>query len=198
MLKIAITGGIGSGKTAVCRIIEECGYAVISADEISRSITAAGGKAIPYIRENFGDEFVLSDGSMDRAKMRELVYRNPEAKKLLEKGTTAVVVEDVKNITEQAEKSGKKALFYEIPLLFEMKMQGDYDYSWLITADLDIRIERIKNRDSLDKNQIMSIIIKQVSDSEKLELCDEHILNNGDIEELRLQVQSLLRKYSLI
>ena len=95
MINIAITGGIGSGKTAVTNYLLSKGYTVVDADKMSREMTAAGGKAIPYIREKFGPSFILDDGSLDRARMRDLVFSDPSKKELLEEGTTKVVLEDI-------------------------------------------------------------------------------------------------------
>ena len=91
MINIAITGGIGSGKSEVTNYLSSKGYTIVDADRMSREMTSAGGKAIPYIREHFGESFILEDGSLDRAAMRDLVFREPAKKKLLEEGTTKAV-----------------------------------------------------------------------------------------------------------
>ena len=95
MLTIAITGGIGSGKTQVTNYLSEKGYTVLDADVIAREITAPGGKAITDIIEIFGPEYIREDGSMNRDRMRALVYDNPEAKRKLEECTTRVVQKDI-------------------------------------------------------------------------------------------------------
>ena len=84
MITIAITGGIGSGKTEVTNYLISKGFTVVDADRMSREMTSAGGKAIPYIMENFGPSFILEDGSLNRAAMRDLVFKHPDKKKLLE------------------------------------------------------------------------------------------------------------------
>ena len=101
MITIAVTGGIGSGKTEVTNYLISKGFTVVDADKMSREMTSAGGKAIPFIIENFGQSFILEDGSMDRAAMRDLVFKHPEKKKLLEEGTTKVVLEDIEAIKKE-------------------------------------------------------------------------------------------------
>ena len=119
MITIAITGGIGSGKSTVTDYLTEKGYTVIDADAMSRAMTAAGGKAMPYIREHFGPDYINADGSLNRVAMRDLVFRNPKYKAVLEEGTTKVVLEDIEKIKEEKRAAGEKAIFFDIPLLFE-------------------------------------------------------------------------------
>ena len=98
MVNVAITGGIGSGKTEVTNYLISKGFTVIDADKMSREMTGAGGKAMPYILEHFGASFIMEDGSLDRAAMRDLVFKDPAKKKLLEEGTTKVVLADIEAI----------------------------------------------------------------------------------------------------
>ncbi|MDD5823640.1 MAG: dephospho-CoA kinase [Firmicutes bacterium] len=197
MLRIAITGGIGSGKSAACSYLEELGYTVIYADKMARAITAAGGKAIPYIREHFGDEYICADGSMNRALIRELVYRDPEAKRILEEGTTKVVIQDIETIIKEGEEQGLKVMFFEIPLLFETNSQDDYDSCWVVHADLKTRIARVQARDGLSREQVELIIENQINDKKRLALADEIIYNNKGREEIKRQLEELLDKYKI-
>lgn len=198
MLTIAVTGGIGAGKTCVTDIIKSYGYTVVDADAMSREITSAGGKAIPYIRENFGQEFINGDGSLNRAAMRDLVFRNPEKKALLERGTTDVVLADIEAIRKKKAESGAKALFFDIPLLFETGTEGDYDTVWVVTADHDIRAERVMKRDNIDPAIIDLIIDSQAAEDEKTEKADLVIHNNGTLHELAKTVEEALRSYKLL
>ena len=192
MLKIALTGGIGAGKTSVTEIIRSCGYTVIDADEMSRNMTSAGGRAIPYIRDKFGPEFILGDGSLDRAKMRDLVFRDPAKKALLEEGTTRVVLEDIEAISREKEKAGEKALFFDIPLLFETGTDGDYDEVWVVTAYRDIRARRVMERDGTDPALTELIMGSQETDDVKVSRADLVISNNGSMAELERSVKEAL------
>ncbi len=194
MISIVITGGIGSGKSLVCSYLEERGYTVIYADRISRSMTAAGGSAISDIAKCFGDEFILTDGSMDRDKMRKLIYSDSEAKAKLESIVSYKTKEEIDRCL--ALLSNEQIVFVEIPLLFEMNSQDEYDYSWLVTADMPIRIERICRRDALTKDQALAIINSQMPEAEKASLADEVICNNSSAELLYDKIDVLLRKYS--
>lgn len=197
MITIAITGGIGSGKTQVTNYLISKGYTVVDADRMSREMTSAGGKAIPYIIEHFGPSFILEDGSMDRAAMRDLVFRHPEKKRLLEEGTTKVVLEDIEAIKKERAANDDKALFFDIPLLFETGSENDYDAVWVVTADYEVRRKRIMERDGIDPTVIDLIMDSQDGEDKKAALADHVIYNNGTLEELRESVDMTLRSYGL-
>lgn len=197
MLSIAITGGIGSGKTCVTDIIRSHGFTVIDADAMSREMTSAGGKAMPYIREKFGPEFIMEDGSLNRAAMRDLIFRDPAKKALIEEGTTKVVLEDIETIRRQKEKAGEKALFFDIPLLFETGTEGEYDAVWVVSADYDVRARRIMERDGIDAGMIGLIMDSQEDEETKKSGADLVISNNGTMEELEQAVEDALKSYDL-
>ena len=197
MITIAITGGIGSGKTQVTNYLISKGYTVVDADRMSREMTSAGGKAIPYIIENFGPSFILEDGSMDRAAMRDLVFRHPEKKRLLEEGTTKVVLEDIEAIKKERAANDDKALFFDIPLLFETGSEDDYDAVWVVTADYEVRRKRIMERDGIDQFMIDLIMDSQDGEDKKAALADHVIYNNGTLDELRESVDMTLPSYGL-
>lgn len=197
MITVAITGGIGSGKTAVTNYLLSKGYTVVDADKMSREMTASGGKAIPYIREHFGDSFILEDGSLDRAAMRDLVFRDPSKKKLLEEGTTKVVLRDIDAIRKEREERGDKALFFDIPLLFETGSEGSYDIVLVVTADYDIRKKRIMARDGIDEAVIDLIMDSQEGEEKKASMADFVIYNNDTLDELEGSVDMLLKKLEI-
>ena len=197
MINIAITGGIASGKTQVTNYLISKGYTVVDADRMSREMTAPGGKAMPYILEHFGPSFILEDGSLDRAAMRDLVFRDPSWKSVLEEGTTKVVLEDIEAIKKERAASGDKVLFFDIPLLFETGSEDDYDTVWVVTADYEIRKRRIMERDGIDDSLIDLIMDSQEGEEKKVRLADNVIYNNGTLDELRESVDRTLRSYGL-
>ena len=198
MITIAVTGGIGSGKTEVTNYLISKGFTVVDADKMSREMTSAGGKAIPYIQEHFGPSFILEDGSLDRAAMRDLVFKDPAKKKLLEEGTTKVVLEDIEAIKREKAACNEKALFFDIPLLFETGSEDDYDAVWVITADYEVRKNRVMARDGIDPSIIDLIMDSQEGEENKVKLADNVIYNNGTREDLRKAVDLTLKSYDLI
>lgn len=197
MITIAITGGIGSGKTQVTDYLISKGFTVVDADKMSREMTAPGGKAMPYILEHFGPSFILEDGSLDRAAMRDLVFRDPSWKSVLEEGTTKVVLEDIEAIRKEKAENNEKALFFDIPLLFETGSEDDYDAVWVVTADYELRKNRIMERDGIDSSLIDLIMDSQEGEDRKVRLADNVIYNNGTFDELRESVDRVLKSYGL-
>ena len=194
MKTIAITGGIGSGKSELTDYLTQLGYTVVDADRMSREMTGPGGKAMPYILEHFGPDFILPDGSLDRAAMRDLVFRNPAKKKLLEEGTTKVVLEDIEQIKKEREDRGDSALFFDIPLLFETGTQDDYDLIWVVTAPYEVRRERVMKRDGIGSEIIDMIMDTQEDEYKKASKADFVIINDGTIDELRAAADDALKK----
>ena len=192
MITIAITGGIGAGKSTVTDHLISKGYTVIDADKMSREMTSPGGKAMPYILEHFGPDFINEDGSLNRAAMRDLVFQEPKYKAVLEEGTTKVVLEDIEKIKSEKAASGEKALFFDIPLLFETHQEGNYDQVWVVTADYDIRKERIMERDRIEPSIIDLIMDSQSEEEHKVQNADLVFRNNGTIEELETAVDIAL------
>ena len=192
MITIAVTGGIGAGKSTVTDYLISKGYTVIDADKMSREMTGPGGKAMPYILEHFGPDFIKEDGSLNRGKMRDLVFQEPKYKAILEEGTTKVVLEDIEKIKEEKASEGEKALFFDIPLLFETHQEKNYDQVWVVTADLDLRKQRVMARDNIDPAIIDLIIGSQADENKKTSSADVILINNGTIEELLKEVDSVL------
>ena len=192
MITIAVTGGIGAGKSTVTDYLISKGYTVIDADKMSREMTGPGGKAMPYILEHFGPDFIKEDGGLDRGKMRDLVFQEPKYKAILEEGTTKVVLEDIEKIKEDKASEGEKALFFDIPLLFETHQEGNYDQVWVVTADHDLRKQRVMARDNIDPAIIDLIIGSQADENKKTGSADVILINNGTIEELLKEVDYVL------
>lgn len=195
MKNIAITGGIASGKTIASDYLRSLGYTVIDADEMSREMTAPGGKAMPFIIEHFGPDYLDEDGGLNRAAMRDLVFKNPDKLMILEAGTTDVVIADIKKIKEEREAAGDKILFYDIPLLFEKNLQDDYDAVWVITSDRALRKERLAERDDMDENMAELIMDTQEDEDKKIEAADFVIYNNGSLAELERSVDDALAHF---
>ena len=192
MKTIAITGGIASGKSTVTEYILSKGYTVIDADKMSRDMTSAGGKAMPYILEHFGPEYINPDGSLNRAAMRDLVFRDPRKKALLEEGTTKVVIEDIEAIKREKESQGEKAVFFDIPLLFELHQEDTYDEVWVVTADRQLRKERVMKRDNLDAEITELIIGSQAEEDVRASRATRIFSNNGTIDELHDSIDAAI------
>jgi len=197
MLKIAITGGIGAGKTAITDYLKYLDFTVIDADVISREMTGPGGCAITAICEKWGSDIANQERGLDRDLMRSIIYSNEESKREFENIVTKSVIKTVARLLKVHELRGSKVVFVAAPLLFECDMQDDYDAVWLVIAVKDTRVERVSERDDLGYEIINRIIASQMSDDEKAKLSSDVIENNGTLPELKKNVDKLLNKYGL-
>ena len=197
MLKIAITGGIGAGKTAITDYLKYLDFTVIDADVISREMTGPGGCAITAICEKWGSDIANQERGLDRDLMRSIIYSNEESKREFENIVTKSVIKTVARLLKVHELRGSKVVFVAAPLLFECDMQDDYDAVWLVIADKDTRVERVSERDDLGYEIINRIIASQMSDDEKAKLSSDVIENTGTLPELKKNVDKLLNKYGL-
>lgn len=197
MLKIAITGGIGSGKTVITNYLEYLGYTVIDADVISREMTGPGGCAVERIIEVFGPDVASIEKGLSREYIRQLIFSNNEIKRKFEDIVTKSVIDTINRILKGYELSGKNIVFVAAPLLFEYDMEDEFDAVWLVVSDEDKRITRVAERDGLDNEMITRIIDSQLSDEEKCVLATDIIENNSTVDDLKIAVNILLDKYKL-
>lgn len=195
MKVIGLTGGIGSGKSTVSDLLKKRGYTVIDADEISRKETQNGGEAIEDIRLHFGNDVFLSDGSLDRKKLGDIVFNDRNQLKVLEKITTDVVIKKVNDIVKVFKNEGyEKDIFVDAPLLFECSLEKQFDEIWLVKSPIDLRIKRVIERDNVTEKQVLDRIKNQMSDEEK-ENKSTHVLDNSlNFEYLEKQVLTLLNE----
>lgn len=197
MLRIAITGGIGSGKTVITNYLEYLGYTIIDADVISREMTGPGGCAVERIIEVFGPDVASIEKGLSREYIRQLIFSNNEMKRKFEDIVTKSVIDTINRILKGYELSGKNVVFVAAPLLFEYDMEDEFDAVWLVVSDEDKRITRVAERDGLDNEMITRIIDSQLSDEEKCVLATDIIENNSAVDDLKIAVNILLDKYKL-
>ena len=197
MLRIAITGGIGSGKTVITSYLEQKGYTIVDADVISREMTGPGGCAIERIIEVFGPDIASIENGLNRDFVRNLVFSNAEYKLKFEAIVTKSVIDAVNQVLKSYELSKKDVVFVAAPLLFEYHMQDGYDAVWVVVSDENTRIKRVSERDGLDTDIINRIIDSQLSDDDKCTLATDIIENNSTIDDLKAAVDNLLGKYKL-
>lgn len=189
-LKIAITGGIGSGKTLVAKFIEEMGYKVIQADDISKNILFNDKVIQSKIIDTFGQESVV-DGNVNKQFLIDSVFCNEKNVKKINAILHPPVINEINKLMNEI-LIKDDFVFVEAALIFEANMQNMFDLIFLVTSDLNTRIIRIKDRDGKDEDDIMKIVDKQLPDEEKIALSDFHIQNNNSIEWLKENVQTLL------
>lgn len=191
---VGLTGGIGSGKSQVAAAFADAGVPVIDADVISRALTAKNGKALPEIRKQFGDGIFDQDGRLNRAQLRDLVFRRPEAKQQLEALMFPLILSEIK----QQQQKYSQAVYgvIDIPLLIEKPEFVVLANRILVVDTLEQnQIERVRRRSHLEDAEIRRIMASQASRKEKLLVADDVLSNNGTIQELVGKVSRLHRYY---
>lgn len=187
MLVVALTGGIGAGKSAVAQNFAELGAIVIDADHLARIAIERGSDGFAEVLLRFGEEIILN-GDIDRKKLAEIVFSDEGARKDLE----AIIHPRIQAIFAEAvaDLNHDDILIYEIPLLAETDAADKFDYVITVEADLDLRKERLLKR-GLYISQIEKRIAVQASEESRIALADSVIRNHGDEDSLLRQVENL-------
>ena len=187
MLIVALTGGIGAGKSHVAKYFHQLGSYVFDADLLARAAIERGSKGFDEVVTTFGDG-ILKDGDIDRRKLGEVIFADPTAKAKLE----SIVHPEVQRLFEVAKKSLPKdaIVIYEIPLLAESNSRGRFDYAITVEADSDIRTNRLKER-GLASHEIVGRMAAQASREERIAHTDLVIENHGDEDSLLRQVEEI-------
>ena len=157
-LRLGLTGGIGSGKSTVAQMLASRGAAVIDSDAIARSVTAANGSAMPAIAAEFGKEFVAPDGSLDRDRMRALVFSDPSAKLRLEAIVHPLVGSATQAQAQKALQAGHTLLVFDVPLLVESpRWRKQVDKVLVVDCSENTQIKRVMERSGLTREAVEKI-----------------------------------------
>lgn len=193
VLKIGLTGGIGSGKSTVAGMLRERGAALIDADAISRASTAPGGAAMAAIAAQFGPEFITPEGALNRERMRERVFQDPQARQQLEAIIHPLVAQETARQTQAAIDAGHRFLVFDVPLLAESAhWRGRVDRVLVVDCSAQTQISRVMARSGLKAEEVERIIAAQTSREKRLAIADWVILNDGlSLDELRGRVYAL-------
>lgn len=181
MLRLGLTGGIGSGKSTVSRMLMDFGARLIDADAISRACTAPGGSAITAIAAAFGSPMIRPDGAMDRDHMRSLAYTDPSARKRLEDILHPLIGEEIARQTQKALELGTSCLVFDIPLLAESgHWRRKLDRVLVIDCPEETQIRRVMARSGLSESETRAILAIQATRPKRLACADYVISNAGD------------------
>jgi dephospho-CoA kinase len=187
VIKVALTGGIGSGKSAAGDFFEDLGAVVVDADQLARDVIERGTDGFDELVATFGDE-ILTNGILDRSKLGQIVFADPNARKTLEEIIHPLVAEAFEEIVQSS--PADSVIIYQIPILVETKGQDRFDYIITVEATLENRTARLKNR-GLKGYEIDARMKAQASDSERAAIADAVFKNDGDLDQLLRQVENI-------
>ncbi len=201
---IAVTGGIGSGKSTVCRLMAEAGAAVVSADETARQIVRPGSKVLEEIARQFGPEFLTGAGELDRTRLGRLVFSVPSERKKLEAIThpeiQKIAKQEFERILQSQRSNGTPPLvFYDCPLYFEAGLERfGFREAVLVDAPDSVCLQRIITRDGLTQEDAERKLKSQIPLSEKRQRATRVIQNDEDITSLRKKVTDYLQTLAIV
>ena len=198
MLKVGLTGGIGSGKTAVSDLFEKAGAPVIDTDIIARQLVDDNPAVLTEIVETFGKDILGAGGELDRKKLAAIVFNDTDKKQVLENilhpRIRSEVLRQVQALSDT--QSPAPYVIIVVPLLFETGFDDIVDITVAIIAEREIRIQRIQKRDNRTLDEIQAIIDTQTDDETRKKMADEIIENNNDFNQLEQVITLLDNKFS--
>lgn len=191
-LLIGLTGGIGTGKSTVCKLFAERGVAVIDADAVAKELVTLDQPALQAIVQEFGKGIIDAKGRLRRDRLRSIIFSDPERRKRLEKLLHPLILEEM---LSRANRAGGPYCILCIPLLVETDQSSAVDRVLVVDAPEALQIQRVMERDHLTIDEIKAIMHAQASREDRLEAADDVIMNASDMTKLAEQVNALHQKY---
>lgn len=192
-IKIAVTGGVASGKSTVCNIFQDLGMTTYSADQFSRDVVKKDSRAYHKIIEYFGKTVVKQDGSINRKLLRDIITKNYQDKVALENIVHPEIISLMKKKLAEARKTSQN-IAMEVPLLFELGLENLFDVTIMVYAEGDLKMERLQTRDNVTEKKASTLMGLQMADEKKIKRSDFVIYNNGSKEQLAKEVKKLYKK----
>lgn len=200
MKVIGLCGGSGSGKGAVSSIFADCGIPYIDTDRVYREMTAGDSDCLRELSAAFGDGIIAADGSLDRRRLSELVFLGDDAsarRARLNSIAHKHILAETRRRIRSCFDAGAGAVVVDAPLLFESGFDRECDLIVAVIADKEVRIERIVQRDGIDRSAAVARISTQLPDEELVKRADAVVENNGDLSALRASVVRLCSELSI-
>jgi len=189
---LGLTGGIGSGKSAISAMFEELGIQVVDADIVAREVVEPGSTGLEKITEHFGDEILTTDGSLDRAKLRAIIFADESQKQWLNNLLHPLIRE---SMLAQLQQATSQYVILVAPLLFENGLDQFCDHTLLIDVPVEVQITRTTARDNISVELAKQIIASQMPRADKQQKATDTLDNNRLLSEVKIDVQKLHEKY---
>ena len=189
---LGLTGGIGSGKSAISAMFEELGIQVVDADIVAREVVEPGSLGLKKITEHFGDEILTSNRTLDRAKLRAIIFADESQKQWLNNLLHPLIRE---SMLSQLKQATSHYVILVAPLLFENGLEKYCNHTLLIDVPVDVQITRTTARDNVSVELAKQIIASQMSRADKKQKAGDILDNNRPLEEVKADVQKLHKKY---
>ena len=195
VLKVALTGGIASGKSLVSDLLEIHGCHIVDLDVISREVVLPGTDGLNELVESFGDSILLSDGSLDRKNLRDVLFKKGRNRAKIEQILHPKILQKMKSSIESFKEG---VIVVAIPLLVEKELWGPFDRAVVVDCDVETQIDRLTARENIDNTQAKTMLMAQASREQRFQLADQLptdiIDNNSKISDLKEHVEKLSQK----
>ncbi|WPJ92867.1 dephospho-CoA kinase [Corynebacterium sp. UMB2355A] len=192
MLKIGLTGGIGSGKSSVAALLRERGFVVVDADRIARDVLQPGSDALKEVAAAFGDDLVDASGVLNRKLLAQRAFVSEEQTQKLNSITHPAIRKESSRQFDAAEAEGARVAVYDMPLLVELGLHRQMDFTVVVDVNEEERVRRLVQLRGLSEADARSRIARQIDDDDRLAAADYVIDNNGPLSELAPQVDALV------
>lgn len=193
---IGLTGGIATGKSTVSKILKAQGVPVVDADAIAREVVALGTPGLKLVESHFGKDVLHSDGSLDRRKLGQAVFGNPQKLLQLENILHPLIQAETAQQKKKYQDKGEAFAVYDVPLLFEKKLESQFDAIIVVTAKEELQKQRMKSRDQLSDDEIAKRLASQVPMDMKIKKANWVIFNEGNLQDLEKEVLNLIKNFS--
>jgi len=200
VLKVALTGGIASGKSLVSDLLEIHGCKIIDLDVISREVVMPGTEGLKELVDSFGESILLNDGSLDRKNLRDVLYKKGRNRALIEQILHPKILQKMKSLMDGCHEG---VMVVVIPLLVEKQLWGPFDRAVVVDCENETQINRLMERDKIDAEKAKTMLLAQASREQRLQL-NEHlptdiIENNSRVSDLKEKIDTLNKKlFSLV
>jgi dephospho-CoA kinase len=191
MLKIAITGGAGTGKSTVARMFQELGAEVLDADQIARDAVAVGAPAWEELRRFYGPDYFHADGALNRSRLAQLVFADPEERRRLDGLIHPRVEAELQARVAELGRRGVKLVLVEVPLLYETGREAAFDRVIVVAAPEAVQIRRLRGRDGRGEAEIRGILAAQWPLQDKVARADYVVDNGGELTQTQRQVKNI-------
>lgn len=194
---VGLTGSISTGKSTVSKIFKEQGYPVVDADIGAREVVQPGTDGLNQIKETFGKQVILDDGTLNRAALGEIIFNNEKQRELLNGILSEHIRQWVVSKKDDYLKQKPAILVLDIPLLFESGYEKEVDQIMVVATSEEVQIERLMERDGISREEALKKINSQMSISKKIDLGNSIIDNNGTLSDTKKQVLEWINKLNV-